>query len=153
MKYKRFLAALLTALLILSCLGGCSAGNRELDEALKKSLCETDWTSGSVSWSTKKDSGLVRWLYTFHADGTGTRQDQYKLKGESAWNDQGPYDLTYKFIHSKGAVYLRIDTGASQDDYLVTYDAETGSIRDFTGLIQFRGDYTATYRRNQATAQ
>ena len=120
---------------------------------LKTDLCSSDWTSGSVYWSENSESGDVRWLYTFNADGTGTRLDQHKYKGDSNWNDQGPYDLTYKFIHRDGNVYLCIDTGASQNDYLLEYDAESGSITSFAGLIQFRDDYTATYRKNGTTAQ
>lgn len=150
---KKMLAVFLIALALLITLTACDFGNQERNAALKKELCATDWTSGSVYWKHKNESGYVRWLYSFNEDGTGTRLDQYQNKGDKSWKDQGPYDLTYKFIHSNGDVYLRIDTGASQNDYLLDCDVESGRITSFTGLIQFRDDYTATYRSNGTTAQ
>lgn len=150
---KRLFAALLAVMILLLGLTACGAGNRELNAALKKELCATDWTSGSVYWSKNHESGYVRWLYTFNEDGTGTRLDQHQYKGDTKWEDQGPYEITYKFIHTDGNVYLRISTVASQNDYLLDYDAESGSILSFTGLIQFRNDYTATYRSNGSTAE
>ena len=150
---KRLFAVLFMALILLTGLTACGSVNRKLDAALKMELCATDWTSGSVYWSKNSESGYVRWLYTFNEDGTGTRLDQHQYKGDTDWNNQGPYEITYKFIHNDGDVYLRITTIASQNDYLLDYDAESGSVRSFTGLIQFRNDYTATYRSNGTTAQ
>ena len=150
---KRLSAVLLMALMLLTCLTACRSENRELDAALRSALCSTDWTSGSVYWKEDNASGHVRWLYTFNEDGTGTRLDQYRYKGETKWEDEGPYDITYKFIHSDGKVYLRISTFASQHDYLLDCNTESGSIASFTGMIQFRGDYTATYRSNATTEQ
>ena len=150
---KRLFAALLMALMVLTSLTACGFEHRELDASLRTALCSTDWTSGSVYWSKNNESGHVRWLYTFNEDGTGTRLDQHRYKGEKVWEDQGPYELKYKFIHSDGNVYLRITTAASQNDYLLSCDTESGSITSFTGLIQFRGDYTATYRSDATTEQ
>lgn len=150
---KRFLAVLLIAMLLLINLTACGFGNREFDAMLKRELCSTDWTSGSVYWSKNYESGYVRWLYTFNEDGTGTRLDQHQFKGDTDWVTRGPYEITYTIIHSGGDVYLRIQSAGSPDDYLLDYDAESGRITSFTGLIQFRDDYTATYHSNDTTAE
>ena len=153
MHFCKKLAAILLCLSMLTCLFSCVAQTNELHSALKKELCATDWTSGSVYWKKNNESGYVRWLYTFHEDGTGTRLDEHQYKGDTDWEKQGPYDITYKFVTVGNQLYLRIDTGISKNDYLLDYNAETGAITGFTGLVQFRDDYTATFHSNQAAAQ
>lgn len=156
-RFKRLLAVLFLMALLLAGLTACGLQYRELDAKLTTSLCSTDWISETVYWSydwgSSKNSGNAIWLYTFREDGTGTRSHQVKYKGEDEWDKKGPYDFTYQFIHKGEDVYLEIDTVVSQDKYLLQYDAESGRIISFTGLLQCYNDYTATYRSNQTTAE
>lgn len=145
--FKSFFAVILLALILFTNMSACSSQNTELDKKLTESLCSSSWTSGFVRWSDDNDSGKVEWLYTFNEDGTGTRLDYYSFDGDVSQNNHGPWDIKYKFIHKNGKVYLRINTTASQVDYLLDCAPESGSITNFKGLVQFRDDYTATYNR------
>ena len=149
---KKYIALLLVALILITGLTACGI-NGDLKSALKQELCSTSWTSGNICWSDDNDSGVVRWLYVFNEDGTGYRLDQFNNDGGPDWEEHEPYDIEYKIIKKDGAIYVHIETFASQEDYLIDYEAESGRINGFKGLVQYRNDYTATFKKNGTIEQ